>query len=293
MSLLFKIIRILAGCIFSLLVILGLITLISNTLITTSHYSIRSAKLPAAFDGYKIVQLSDLHNKAFGEDNERLLKKIAAEEPDIIVMTGDMTDDLGPANQVFLNLAQKLVESYPVYYIVGNHEQNFDQAGLENLCATLREMGLVVLDNQMVRLEKDGQSIHLYGMWFNLRYYRDLTSQDSADYYFDLKHMEEILGYCDREAYNILLTHNPVYFDTYCEWGADLTLSGHIHGGMIRIPFKGGLFSPEKELFPEYDAGLFTKGEQAMIVSRGLGNGTIGFRFWNCPDLVSITLHQQ
>ena len=205
-------------------------------------------------------------------------------------MTGDMINTKDENYSVFLSLAKSLAERYEVYYVVGNHEQNLKDKQRVELINNIRNLGIVILDNEKTVIEKNGESINLYGLWFNLRYYRNLKDEYTRDYYFGTEQMKKVLGDCDKRRFNVILTHNPVFFDTYSEWGADLSLSGHIHGGMIRIPFVGGLFSPEKELFPKYNSGVFENNDSSLIVNRGLGNGDFGFRFLNCPELTVITL---
>lgn len=218
------------------------------------------------------------------------LRAIDRQDPDIIAITGDMINRRERNYRVFDDMVAALAEKYPIYYIVGNHEQNLQEETLAEMLDHLENLGVQVLDNEKTSIEKEGEAINLYGLWFHLRYYRDLSNEYTEDYYFGKKQIKQILGEAEKEDFNILLTHNPVYFDTYSSWGADLTLSGHMHGGMVRIPFKGGLFSPEQELFPKYDGGVYKDGSNTMIVSRGLGRGRAGFRFFNRPELVVITL---
>ncbi|NLZ48584.1 MAG: metallophosphoesterase [Clostridiales bacterium] len=250
----------------------------------------KSSQVPNSFDGFKILQISDLHSKEFGKDNRRLLEVIDKVAPNLIVITGDMINSKETDFSVFYKLAVSLVNKYPVYYIVGNHEQNLNEEALEEMLAYIDGLGVQVLDNEKITIEKEGKSINFYGLWFHLRYYRDLSNENTKEYYFGTEQIKKILGEAEEKDFNILLTHNPVYFDTYSTWGADLTLSGHMHGGMVRLPFVGGLVSPEKELFPKYDGGLYKAGSNSMIVSRGLGSGKAGFRFFNKPELVIITL---
>jgi len=266
----------------------------SNQLVTTSEYELQWDKLPPAFDGYKILQLSDLHSKDFDKGNKGLLKKIRSQSPDIIVLTGDMVNSTDLDFSVFLSLAEELAKDYEVYYVVGNHEQSLSNSSRMYLHSELVKMGVRILDNEKVVIERGEESIDLYGLWFNLRYYSDRTSEyvqeDAETYYFSIDKLEKILGEKDKDRFGILLAHNPLYADTYRKWGADLTLSGHVHGGMIRLPFLGGVYSPERTFFPEYDGGLYTFGEQNMIVSRGIGNGNMGFRLFNSPEIVTVTL---
>lgn len=269
--------------------------IISNSFLCVTKVTIKDKKIPASFDGYKIVQLSDLHDKSFGKDNSRLIRIIKKQNPDIIVLTGDMVNSSDTDFQSLYSFSEQLVNICPVYYIVGNHEQMLSFQLYKQMINKLREIGINVLDNEKTTLSKSSEKIYLYGMWFNLRYYRNLSnlSVEAQDYYLTEDKIEQLLGRAKTSNYNILLTHNPVYFDTYSSWGADLTLSGHLHGGMIRIPFKGGLLSPEVKFFPEYDAGIFENNGNKMFVSRGLGNGTFGARFFNIPEIGVIILEKE
>lgn len=269
---------------------------ISNNYITTTNYHVAYKDLPDAFDGYKIVLLSDLHSQEFGKTNRKLINKIEKVNPGIIVMTGDMVNSKDANYDVFITLSEALAAKYDVYFIVGNHEQCLGKSNLQTLNEKLTAAGVNVLDNNKVTIAKDDQSIDLYGMWFNLRYYSNMNTEyvqnHATEYYFSLDKMNQVIGKKDADVFSILLTHNPAYFETYVKWGADLTLAGHIHGGMIRLPFGGGVFSPDRILFPPYDAGDYSALDQNMIVSRGLGNGTEGFRLFNCPELVVVTLQK-
>lgn len=268
---------------------------ISNTFLSITKITVKNEKIPPSFDDYKIVQLSDLHDKSFGKDNSKLIRIIKKQEPDIIVLTGDMVNSSDTNFEKLYSLTQNLVKICPVYFIVGNHEQMLSSELYKQMLSKLREIGVVVLDNEKTAITKNGEKIYLYGLWFNLRYYRNLSSQivDAEDYYLTEDIIEQLIGRTKTSEYNILLAHNPVYFDSYSSWGADLTLSGHIHGGMIRIPFKGGLLSPEIKFFPQYDSGKFEDDGNVMFVSRGLGNGTFGVRFFNIPEIAVIILEKE
>ncbi|CFX68541.1 Metallo-dependent phosphatase-like [Syntrophomonas zehnderi OL-4] len=267
---------------------------ISNNYITTTNYFVASQDLPTAFDGYKILQLSDLHSREFGKNNYKLINKIDKVNPDIVVMTGDMVNSKDENYDVFISLSQALAAKYDVYFVIGNHEQCLGKNNLQSLTQKLTAMGVNVLDNNKATIVKADDNIALYGMWFNLRYYSNLNMKyvqnNVNNYFFSIDKMNQVLGKKDAEVFSILLTHNPAYFETYLKWGADLTLAGHIHGGMVRLPWCGGIFSPEKIFFPPYDAGEFSASDKMMIVSRGLGIGNEGFRYFNCPELVVVTL---
>ena len=274
-----------------LILVLAIIWASSNLYLQTVKYTVTSADLPEEFDGFKMVQISDLHSMSFGKDNSRLVSSVNSQNPDIVVMTGDMINSDDTDFSVFYNLAEKLAETNDVYYIVGNHEQEHSEEEIAEIYRTLTEIGVNVLDNERVTITRSGSSIDVYGLWFNLRYYVNVNDDSiGTQYYFDSEKIETVLGECDKERFTLLLAHNPVYFETYSDWGADITLAGHMHGGMVRIPFVGGLFSPEKEYFPKYASGMFTEGNSSMIVNRGLGNRVFGLRFWNCPEITVITL---
>lgn len=262
---------------------------IENHLLQVSKYQIVSKKIPTAFNGLKIVQLSDLHSKSFGRDNARLLRKIDAEKPDFIVMTGDMVTRTDETHRAFFQTAETLGKKYPCYYVIGNHEQNMEAEELKFFCAKLMKLGIHVMNNEKVIIQRKNQNINLYGMWFPLKYYKE--AKHHSEYTpFCLEDMTGIMGSCDPERYAILLTHSPLCFETYAKWGADLTFCGHVHGGMIRLPFLGGLLSPDREFFPQYSAGLYERREKKLLVSRGLGSGVFGVRIFNCPDIVAVTL---
>lgn len=284
-TMLFAIISILA-----LLLIIAIID--SNSRLSESYYTISSAKLPAAFDGYRIVQISDLHNKQYGEDNLRLIQRIDNFAPDIVVLTGDMLSRNSDDFADFLPTAAALASKYPTYYITGNHERAFSKAKLDLLFAELTDLGVIIMDNKSILLSRGGESIAMHGLSYPVHYYKQEEEAASQQRMHLL--IEQELGACDTSLFNLLLVHNPVYFETYCAWGADLSLSGHIHGGLIRLPFIGGVFGPPHKLFPTYDAGLFDNDNgQQMIVSRGLAAGIFGFRLFNRPDLVLISLQAE
>lgn len=263
-----------------------------NHMLTVSEYSVASNKIPREFDGYRILQLSDLHSASYGKNNGRLLRKIEAAHPDIIVMTGDMITRTDTDHEVFLPLVKTLVKKYPVYYVIGNHEQDMNRSELKIYLHRVEQLGVCVLCNEKTELRKGASRILLYGMWYPLRYYKE-SKEFTGRGRFGHRDMRRTMGLCDSSNYGILLTHDPLSFDVYAEWGADLTLCGHIHGGMIRLPFLGGLLSPERRFFPKYSGGVYEIQDHKMIVSRGLGSGVFGARINNVPELVAITLRSQ
>lgn len=283
-------------------IIIGILAFLyveANSLQIT-EYTITSPKIPEEFEGFKILQLSDLHSKEFGRDNIRLIEQIKAQNPDIIVATGDMLNSGNDNGQVFYNLAKELVKEFKLYYIKGNHEQiaefKAEEAGsgwFDSYMDELRNLGVIILDNDKAELKKGDASINLYGLEISLLLYRGRYSSNyNGEKSIDVLSIEKKLGRREREKYNILLTHNPAYFQIYSRWGADLVLSGHVHGGIVRLPLLGGLLSPDATFFPKYDAGEFELGDSKMIVSRGLGNSTLRLRVFNRPEIITITLRR-
>lgn len=256
----------------------------SDAQLQITNYSVVSHKIPRAFHGYKILQLSDLHSKSFGKDNCKLLDAIHTINPNMVAITGDMVNRSDFDFEDFYKLAKTLARQYAVYYIVGNHEQRLSARNQQVLLAQLTTLGVTVLDNQKITLAKGNEAVHLYGMWCDLGYYK--FDEKAKKQYFSKNVVEESLGACD-DGYNILLAHNPLFFPAYANWGADLTLSGHVHGGTVRLPLVGGLLSPERTFFPKYSAGEYQYKGQKMIVSRGLGDIRVG----NPPELPVITLY--
>lgn len=247
-------------------------------------YKVASPKLPAAFDGFRVLHLSDLHSASFGKRNRRLFAAIDSARPDIIVMTGDMINGGEEHFNVFLHLAASLAAQYEVYYILGNHEQALKPRRLRELLQALYKAGVHILANESVDLKRGDSRVRLYGMHPHMRYYRDLKHCFDRHAYFTATDLRELVGPADPNVYNILLAHNPLYFSSYAKWGADLTLSGHIHGGIIRLPGLGGLLSPEFRFFPKYDGGFFAQSGHCLEVSRGLGNNFL-CRINNPPEL--------
>lgn len=237
----------------------------------------------------RAVVLADLHNKLYGKDNQRLFAAIRACEPDFIFIAGDMlTAKPGKKPDIALHFLRELSQAYPVYYANGNHEhrlklypEKYGDMALKYE-KELVDMGIRMLVNSHVTLTEEG--ISLYGAEIDRFYYKRFHVQHmEADY------MERILGKADKDNYTVLLAHNPDYFPQYAAWGADLVFSGHVHGGMVRVPFWGkGVVSPNVRLFPRYDGGVFKQDKSVMILSRGLGMHTIPIRLFNPAEVLVV-----
>ena len=269
----------------SVLVILclGIWTLWGNIAIEVNEYEIVSDRIPEAFAGFRIAQVSDLHNKDFGEGYGQLLTLLSEINPDIIVVTGDLIDSRQTDLDIALEFAWQAGKIARVYYVSGNHEARVPE--YEVLKTGLVKAGVVILENQKVEINREGESITLMGI-DDPSFLEDYLFGDSES--VARQAIENLQNVSD--GYTILLSHRPELFDLYVETEMDLVFSGHAHGGQFRLPFIGGLIAPNQGFFPKYDAGLFSEGSTNMIVSRGVGNSIIPIRFNNRPEIVLVTL---
>ncbi len=251
-----------------------------NTRIGTTHYTLESARLPDAFDGFTIAQVSDLHNTEFGEDNERLLSALRAAAPDIIVITGDVIDSRHTDVEIAASFAASAVKIAPVYYVTGNHESRVpaEAAALEK---KMQAAGIQILHNKRVRISRGDESIDLLGI--------DDPSVGAEEDLIGAR----LASLTDHTRFTVLLSHRPDLFNTYCGAGVDLVLSGHAHGGQLRLPLLGGVFAPNQGFFPQYTEGSHTCKGTTMIVSRGLGNSLFPFRVNDPPELVVVCLRTE
>lgn len=273
-------------CILSgILLILIVWTAWGNTALELNTYTISNCGLPDAFDGYRIAQVSDLHNAEFGDGNQRLLDMLREAEPDMIAITGDLIDSRKTNIAVALAFAEESVRIAPCYYVSGNHEARVPE--YRELKAGLEAAGVTVLDDARVEIEISGKSITIIGV-NDPSFLADYLTSDAA--VMDRK-LSELSS--EDAGFTILLSHRPELFDTYAAHEMDLVLTGHAHGGQFRLPLIGGLIAPNQGLFPKYDDGLYSDGNTNMIVSRGLGNSIIPFRFNNRPEVVLIELKSQ
>lgn len=276
--------RALISALFILLLILIIWTIWCNSALMISTTTVSSSRIPSVFDGFRITQVSDLHNAVFGKDNAELLQALSECEPNIIVMTGDLVDVKHTNIDIALAFAKGATQIASTYYITGNHEACLPQ--YDELKTGLESIGVVVLEDASMQLEYKDEAITLIGLSDpSLTIKEDIFGEVPA--MVDTK-LRGLIG--DKDDYTILLSHRPELFETYVNCGVDLVLSGHAHGGQFRLPFIGGLVAPNQGLFPQYDAGIYTKGDTNMIVSRGLGNSIIPIRFNNRPEIVLLEL---
>ena len=266
-------------------ILLGLIiwTAWGNTALELNTYAISGERLPEEFDGYRIAHISDLHNAEMGKNNEKLLDMLREAEPDIIAITGDIIDSRNTNVEIALEFTKAAMEIAPCYYVTGNHEARVSE--YDELKEGLIEQGVVVLDDERIEIELSGETIAILGV-------NDPSFE--TDYLFgdsETVMQSKLQEISDAEnEFTILLSHRPELFKAYADNNIDLVLSGHAHGGQFRLPFVGGLVAPNQGLFPKYGAGLYTDENTNMIVSRGIGNSILPFRFNNRPEVILIEL---
>ncbi|UPA31286.1 metallophosphoesterase [Terrisporobacter glycolicus] len=280
-----------------ILIILSIFTIIGINNKMNKNFVIKEEtliykKLPKSLADYKILQISDLHSKEFGTNNEKLINSIKEINPDLILVTGDMftvsdiSIDMNEEELVSYQLLSKLATNYKIVYVSGNHEEGKDiiyngddyrtrdrskNNAYNRYRSKLESLGVTFVENSSLQYYND--FINIYGVYFD--------SMEKNEYYQSIN--------LDKTKFNIMLCHDPKYFDTFANMGFDLVLSGHVHGGIIRIPLVGGLFSPDRTFFPKYDKGIYKINNSYMNVSTGLGDSILK-RVFNPPEINVIIL---
>ena len=250
--------------------------------LTVTRTEVELSGLPSEFDGYTIVHLSDLHGHEYGEGGADLLALVREQRPDLIVITGDLIDQEGQLRMIPA-LAKGLAAIAPAYYVTGNHEWGLRTGTVKDLKNLLAQCGVAALSNEYEILERNGARLVLAGV-------------DDPNGYADQTTPEELYARIENKApglFTVLLAHRNDRFGQYAAAGYDFVMSGHAHGGIVRLPFVGGLMGTDRELFPEWTSGVYALGDSTLFVSRGLGNNTVpfqGFRIFNRPELAVITL---
>ena len=263
---------------------------------------------------HRFVFISDLHEKEFGKDNEELIKRIDELKPDFILIGGDLIRCHKVHKNrkykdrdsvlVSIKLLEKLSEKYKIYYSYGNHEQRlFQKAGFddckdavkydkyiqdlskgraEELKSTLREV--CVLDNSSVSFE----DFDITGLSLPMKYYNSLFFKKGED--LRVEDIQKMAGTPDRDKFHIMMVHTPRHYKNVIEYGADLVLSGHYHGGTVYIPYFGALMTPQFQFFVKECAGEFKYKNGTLIVNRGLGTHSVNVRINNRPEISLITI---
>lgn len=254
----------------------------SNTSLQVTAFDPAFTDLPEGFEGCRIVVLSDLHGAVFGEENSELFTAVAAQQPEYIFYLGDLEDRYRGSTESYAeSIAAGLSAIAPTYYVTGNHEWAIK--GVPELKERLTASGIMVLSNQFLTLERNGDSIVLAGI-------------DDPNGYADQKSPEAVAAEvyaAHGDPFWLLMAHrNDRFAGQYSLLGADLVLSGHGHGGIIRLPFTDGLLSTDRTFFPSYTAGLYEENGSCLFVTRGLGNSGPSFRLFNRPEVAVLTLHK-
>ena len=257
-----------------LLSVIGFV-LYQNNIIEKTYIEYSSDRVPEDFNGYKIVHISDLHNKSFGKNQEKLLKKIEEISPDIIAITGDLIDRRKYNLEVALSFVKGAVDIAPVYYVSGNHEAWSGK--YEEIKDELISLNVQVLDDEKISIHRKDEFIDIIGL-------KDPDFHTSNDL------EDQLMNLSEENNFQILLSHRPELINLYSKEKIDLIFSGHAHGGQFRLPFIGGIIAPDQGLFPEYSSGLYVKDKSTLIVSRGLGNSIIPLRLFNQPEIIVLTI---
>lgn len=270
-------------CILVLCVSLSLFFIWQNNALVISKYIYDTDKIGEALDSYRIVQISDLHNKRFGNNQKRLLEKVKTCDPDLIVVTGDLVD----SNHTNLEKAMEFIRGAgsiaPVYYVTGNHEKWLDKDMEAALMEQLEQAGVICLNNGKEEIWVEEDCFLLLG----------LDDSNLLDDTLERMVLDGSSNSSKSAMFTLLLAHEPQNLLQYSREGIDLVLAGHAHGGQIRLPFVGGIVAPDQGVFPQYTAGLYEENVTSMIVSRGLGNSIIPVRIFNRPEIVCVELRKK
>ena len=260
-----------------------------NSGFETSHYRIKSNKIRR---GIRLAVLADLHNCMLEDMGRRLFHEVDKEHPDLVMIAGDIVDSIkGSDPTCAMKLLGLIHERYPVIYGMGNHEKKILKGEYlhrerAQLIRGLKEAGLKILSDSYRYIDDTGIKVSCLDLdlsYFGRGVFKPLSAEQ----------IEEHIGELERDRFNILIAHDPQYFAAYSDYGSDLVISGHMHGGIIRIPYLGGLVSPKLRLFPKYDAGYFERKASKMLVSKGLGCHTIQLRINDPTELMIVDLEKE
>ncbi len=255
--------------------------------IVTTHYVHESDRVPYAFDGYKIIHVSDFHNARFGRRSRNLLKKIKEADGDVIFVTGDIIDRRTPYLKRSVSFINQVVKILPTYYVTGNHEAHYKR--FVKLDQAIERSEMKNISKTSARLHIGNEYIHLLGiddLWF----FGDEEDPAVMDE-FERELSQRVQGKDDRLT--LLMSHRPDLIDLYSKFPIDLVFTGHAHGGQIRLPFVKGLYAPHQGIMPKYTEGIHTKNGTHVVISRGLGNSRFPFRVFNHPEIIVLELKRK
>lgn len=265
-----------------IVVVSGVYLFFEDTFLQTTEISVASANLPKEFNGFRIVHISDFHNTKNKILSDELVEQIKAQDPDIIVITGDLIDRRRTDVAVSLNFVNNIKDVAPIYYVKGNHECFSDE--YPALADGLKNAGVKIFENESLQITKDSAKINIAG----------ISDPDGVNEYGIenswIVENEIDTADIDSELYTVLLSHRPELLETYAQKNIDLVFAGHAHGGQVRIPFVGGVLAPSQGWFPKITSGMHEKGSTKLIVSRGIGNSVFPFRVNNRPELIVAEL---
>lgn len=270
-----------------ILAILGLFCLIvyrDNATVGMTKYEIFSDNLPIAYDQFRIVQLSDVHDAKFGDSHLTVVDKVKKVSPNAIFITGDFIDSNRYNLEQSLLLVEELQFVAPIYYVTGNHEIATNDT--ERIKGALEDLGVHVLSDEVAIIQSPVDSVMAIGG------IEDPLGSSLADDEAVQASIERAFANVPDEMFKVLLSHRPEQFDVYVDRGIDVIFSGHAHGGQFRMPGIGGLVSPGQGWFPKYTSGVHKKGDSHLVISRGLGNSIIPIRLFNQPEIVVVTLRK-
>lgn len=274
--------------IFICLLLLGVMFLlyvgVENRMLIVRRYKISTDKFSSQ-ESIKIVQISDIHKRKYSNGWSRFVMRVKELSPDMIFITGDLVSRTETSLESTQILLEKLCLICPVYCSKGNHELDLSAEMMEKYRKMMKNAGAVFLENDSTVFEKDGRKINIYGTDLKKSVYKNENGGYAALDRITSDELTQSLGDA-KEGFNILLAHNPFFFEEYAKWSADLTFSGHVHGGAVYIPFIGGLLSPERKFFPKYTKGLYKKAGKYMLVSAGIGK----LRVFNPPEILYAEL---
>lgn len=274
-----------------------------NSRIVVHTYTHVNEEVPQAFDGFRIVQLTDLHSVRSEKQGQLVYDMICGQNPDVICVTGDLVDSRYYAKhgvegeELTLALMEKLITLAPVYFIYGNHEMILlDNPQNNGFKIALEKLGVQIINNELVSYTKetDGEFIYIGGIQDPSTLYKDYRYAFLSN---NGERMEAMLDAVTvgvrNEEFFLLLSHRPEYLEMYDQYPVDLVLTGHAHGGQFRLPFVGGVYAPGQGIFPKYTAGLYETDDLEMYVGTGIGNSVIPVRIFNPPEILTIILETQ
>lgn len=271
-------------CILLIVIVFLIYVYAENRMLTVRRYKMKTDNFGNQ-KPIKIVQISDIHKKKYSNGWSRLVMRVKEISPDMIFITGDLVSRTETSLMSTEALLIKLCRICPVYCSKGNHELDLSVEMMEKYRKMMKKAGAVLLENGNSVFQKNGRKINIYGADLKKSVYKNENGGYAALEKITSEELAESLGNA-KDGFNILLAHNPFFFEEYAKWGADLTFSGHVHGGAVNVPFVGGILSPERRFFPKYTKGLYKKDGKYMLVSTGIGK----LRVFNPPEILYAEL---